>query len=128
VVGLTIDPVSLIDIRQHRLKIIGAGGVRVGENDYVDPEAVKAEILAAKRLCASRGWPVIDVTRRSIEETAATILQQMEMWHARRGAAENARRNAEEKAALRAPELSALGLPAAPPEDPAAAILGPGKP
>lgn len=85
VVGLTIDPVSLLDIRRNRLKIIGAGGVRQGENDYVDPEAVKAEILAAKRLCAARGWPVIDVTRRSIEETAALIMQQVELWHARRG-------------------------------------------
>lgn len=81
VVGLTIDPVSLIDIRRHRLKIIGAGGVRVGENEYVDPEAVRLEILAARRLCAAHGWPVIDVTRRSIEETAATVIQQVELWH-----------------------------------------------
>ncbi|MBY0336196.1 MAG: kinase/pyrophosphorylase [Acetobacteraceae bacterium] len=101
VVGLTIDPVSLLDIRRHRLRIIGAGGVRQGETDYVDPEAVKQEILAAKRLCASRGWPVIDVTRRSIEETAATILQQMELWR--------------QKHARAAPK----------PEDPAAGILGP---
>lgn len=85
VVGLTIDPISLIDIRRHRLNIIGAGGVRVGENQYVDPEAVKAEILAARRLCAAHGWPVIDVTRRSIEETAVTVMQQVELWHQRRG-------------------------------------------
>lgn len=101
VVGLTIDPVSLIDIRRHRLKIIGAGGVRVGENEYVDPDAVKQEILAARRLCAAHGWPVIDVTRRSIEETAATVMQQVELWHQRRG------QHAAE-----------------PPEDPAAKILG----
>jgi regulator of PEP synthase PpsR (kinase-PPPase family) len=130
VVGLTIDVNSLIDIRRHRLKIIGAGGVRVGENEYVDPEAVKAEILAAKRLCASRGWPVIDVTRRSIEETAATIIQQMEMWHSRRAGADRA---AAEGAAAKGadgqrPVSAALGLPAAPPEDPAAAILGAAKP
>jgi len=101
VVGLTIDPVSLLDIRRHRLRIIGGAGVRQGETDYVDPEAVRAEILASKRLCASRGWPVIDVTRRSIEETAATVIQQMELWHQRRG--DHARR---------------------PPEDPAAAVIG----
>ena len=41
-------------------------------------EAVKAELLWARRLCNSRGWPVVDVTRRSIEETAATVLQLME--------------------------------------------------
>ncbi|RVT99453.1 kinase/pyrophosphorylase [Rhodovarius crocodyli] len=85
VVGLTIDPKSLIDIRRTRLKIIGTGGVRQGETDYVNEEAVKAEIIAARRLCAQRGWPVIDVTRRSIEETAATIMQQMELWHKKRG-------------------------------------------
>ena len=101
VIGLTIDPLSLIDIRRNRLKIIGAGGVRQAETDYVDPEAVKAEILQAKRLCAARGWPIIDVTRRSIEETAALIMQQVELWHARRG---------DGKAPV--------------PEDPAAAVLG----
>ncbi|WP_037299492.1 pyruvate, water dikinase regulatory protein [Rubritepida flocculans] len=101
VVGLTIDPVALLEIRRHRLKMIGAEGVRVGENEYVDAEAVKAEILAAKRLCAARGWPVVDVTRRSIEETAATVIQQMELWHQRQGAQRSAR-----------------------PEDPAAAVIG----
>ncbi|WP_424810525.1 pyruvate, water dikinase regulatory protein [Roseococcus sp. YIM B11640] len=105
VVGLTIDPASLLDIRRHRLKIIGADGMRMGESEYVDPDSVKKEILAARRLCAARGWPVIDVTRRSIEETAATVLQQMELWHARQGV----HRNAD-------------------PEDPAAAILGRGAP
>jgi len=102
VVGLTIDPVSLIDIRRHRLKIIGAGGVRVGENEYVDPEAVRQEILAARRLCAANGWPVIDVTRRSIEETAATVMQQIGLWHQKRGNGSTT-----------------------PPHDPAATILGP---
>ncbi|MCW8088112.1 pyruvate, water dikinase regulatory protein [Sabulicella glaciei] len=101
VIGLTIDAGSLIDIRRNRLKIIGAGGVRQGENEYVDPDAVKAEILAARRLCSSRGWPVIDVTRRSIEETAALILQQVDLWHARRN-----------------------GTVTPKPEDPAAAIIG----
>jgi len=85
VVGLTIEAHALIEIRRHRLRLIGAAGVRQDSNDYIDPESVKAEILAARRLCAQRGWPVIDVTRRSIEETAATVLQLMEAWHARRG-------------------------------------------
>jgi len=84
IIGLTIDTEALIEIRRHRLRLIGAGGVRTDANDYVDPDAVKAEIVAARRLCVSRGWPVIDVTRRSIEETAATVLQLMEAWHQRR--------------------------------------------
>jgi regulator of PEP synthase PpsR (kinase-PPPase family) len=85
VVGLTIDPKSLIDIRRHRLKLIGAGAQagfsRTDNGDYVDFEAVEKELLWAKRLCAARGWPTIDVTRRSIEETAATVLKLMDAWH-----------------------------------------------
>jgi regulator of PEP synthase PpsR (kinase-PPPase family) len=87
VVGLTIDTNALIEIRRHRLRLIGAHGVKHDTTEYIDPEAVKAEILQARRLCNQHGWPVIDVTRRSIEETAATVLQLMEAWHVRRGAA-----------------------------------------
>jgi regulator of PEP synthase PpsR (kinase-PPPase family) len=47
---------------------------------YVDEDAVRAELGWAKRFCSSRGWPIVDVTRRSIEETAATILQLMDAW------------------------------------------------
>lgn len=100
VVGLTIDVQALIEIRRHRLKIIG-GGIRQNETDYINEDAVKAEILAARRLCSANGWPVVDVTRRSIEETAATVLQQMEIWYRKRGAQTEP-----------------------PPEDPAAAVLG----
>lgn len=84
VIGLNIETHALIEIRRHRLKLIGAHGVHHDATDYVDHEAVKAEIQAARRLCTQHGWPVIDVTRRSIEETAATVLQLMEAWHARR--------------------------------------------
>jgi regulator of PEP synthase PpsR (kinase-PPPase family) len=88
VIGLTLEDQALIEIRRHRLRLIGAGGqtgfARQGGSDYVDEDAVKKELLWARRLCTSRGWPVIDVTRRSIEETAATVLQLMEAWHRRR--------------------------------------------
>lgn len=88
IIGLTLDPMALIEIRRHRLKLIAAGTdtgkVRNEKTDYVDVESVRAELLWARRLCARRGWPVIDVTRRSIEETAATVLQLMEPWHDRR--------------------------------------------
>jgi regulator of PEP synthase PpsR (kinase-PPPase family) len=87
VIGLTIDSKSLIDIRRHRLRLIGTGAqpgfIRDGNGDYVDYEAVEKELLWAKRLCASHGWPTIDVTRRSIEETAATVLKLMDSWHTR---------------------------------------------
>ena len=91
VIGLTLDAASLIEIRRHRLKLIaqghGAGHMRQDSSDYVDMETVKSELLWARRLCTRRGWPVIDVTRRSIEETAATVLQLMQAWDARRSAA-----------------------------------------
>lgn len=87
VVGLTIDINALLEIRRHRLHVIGGGGgvIRTSETDYVDPDKVKEELLAARRLCAARGWPVINVTRRSIEETAVSVLQLMENWHRRHG-------------------------------------------
>jgi regulator of PEP synthase PpsR (kinase-PPPase family) len=92
VIGLTLDAAALIEIRRHRLKLIAAGVpggvVRQNSTEYVDEEAVRAELLWARRLCNSRRWPVIDVTRRSIEETAATVLQLMDAWHQRRKAAE----------------------------------------
>jgi [pyruvate, water dikinase]-phosphate phosphotransferase / [pyruvate, water dikinase] kinase len=97
VVGLTLEPPALIDIRRHRLRLIAsqdsAAMVRQNSGDYVDEDAVKAELLWARRLCNRRGWPVIDVTRRSIEETAATVLQLMDAWHARRGRAVDARKS-----------------------------------
>lgn len=94
VVGLTLDAEQLIEIRRHRLKLIaqghGAGVIRQEQGDYVDLESVKAELLWARRLCTRRGWPVVDVTRRSIEETAATVLQLMEAWRVRRDRAPRA--------------------------------------
>ncbi len=43
--------------------------------DYVDRETIAAEIAETRALCARHGWPIIDVTRRSIEETAAAIIR-----------------------------------------------------
>ncbi|WP_439816635.1 pyruvate, water dikinase regulatory protein [Zavarzinia sp. CC-PAN008] len=70
VVGLTTSPDRLVQIRRNRLLALNAQT----ETDYVDLEAVKREVADARRLFLRRGWPVIDVTRRSIEETAAAIL------------------------------------------------------
>jgi regulator of PEP synthase PpsR (kinase-PPPase family) len=47
------------------------------ETDYTDMDTVQGEIQDARRLYARRKWATIDVTRRSIEETAATILQML---------------------------------------------------
>lgn len=74
IVGLTIDPDRLIQIRRNRLLMMKQSD----ETDYVDVERVKEEITNARRMFLSYRWPIIDVTRRSIEETAAAILQLLE--------------------------------------------------
>ena len=71
VVGLTKDPSRLVQIRQNRMRQMTDGEQ---DSDYTDLEAVKREIAEARRLYAKQGWMVIDVTRRSIEETAAAVL------------------------------------------------------
>ena len=71
VVGIICGANQLIDIRRNRLKMIGGEE----KTDYIDPTVVADEVKYARRLFAQRGWPVIDVTRRSIEETAAAIIQ-----------------------------------------------------
>lgn len=73
VVGLTKDPTQLVHIRRNRLHMLS----HAEQTDYVDPEVVKKEVAMARRLCGEHGWPVIDVTRRSIEETAASIIQML---------------------------------------------------
>ena len=70
VVGLTTSPDRLIQIRRNRLLSLN----QAAETAYVDADAVGRELAFARRMFADRGWPVIDVTRRSIEETAAAII------------------------------------------------------
>ncbi len=70
VVGLIVAPDRLIHIRKNRLLSLQ----EETETSYVDLDSVRAEIAIARRLFAEKGWPVIDVTRRSIEETAAAVL------------------------------------------------------
>jgi len=70
VVGLTKDPERLLQIRRNRLRLLHQDE----SSDYVDPERVREELAAVRRLCAEHRWPMIDVSRRSIEETAAAIL------------------------------------------------------
>ena len=70
IVGLNKDPKRLVEIRRQRLKLLDQD-----ENtDYVDFEAVSKEINDARRLYSKHNWPVINVSRKSIEETAAQII------------------------------------------------------
>jgi regulator of PEP synthase PpsR (kinase-PPPase family) len=70
VVGLKVSPDRLIAIRRNRLLSLNADA----ESEYVDEDAVREEVTDANRLFERQGWAVIDVTRRSIEETAAAVL------------------------------------------------------
>lgn len=71
VVGLFASPERIVQIRENRILSLNA---TQDKSSYVDRTAVTEEITASRRLFASRNWPIIDVTRRSIEETAASII------------------------------------------------------
>src|SRR3954454_962820 len=71
VVGLYASPERIVQIRQNRL--LGLNAHR-DDDLYVDRQAVAEEIAFSRRLCARYNWPSIDVTRRSIEETAAAVM------------------------------------------------------
>ena len=70
IVGLTTSPDRLVQVRRNRLLSLN----QTPETDYVDQDRVKQEVAFARRIFADNEWPVIDVTRRSIEESAAAIL------------------------------------------------------
>jgi [pyruvate, water dikinase]-phosphate phosphotransferase / [pyruvate, water dikinase] kinase len=70
IVGLVASPERIVQIRQNRLLSLRADD----DTSYVDRDAVAEEIAFSRRLCTRHNWPMIDVTRRSIEETAAAIL------------------------------------------------------
>jgi regulator of PEP synthase PpsR (kinase-PPPase family) len=71
IIGLVINPEKLVQIRQTRLASIGQDV----DTDYIDIEAVKAEVAESRKLFAKLNCSVIDVTKRSVEETAAKIIQ-----------------------------------------------------
>ena len=78
IVGLIVSAERLVLVRQNRIETLHA----MMDSLYVDPVAVTEEIVQSRKLFAHHGWPVIDVTRRSIEETAAAII---DLYKAHRG-------------------------------------------
>jgi len=72
VVGLYASPERIVQIRENRLL-----GLKAHRDDdrYIDKVAVAEEVAFSRRLCATHNWPSIDVTRRSIEETAAAVMR-----------------------------------------------------
>ncbi|MEW4449353.1 pyruvate, water dikinase regulatory protein [Qipengyuania sp. JC766] len=85
IVGLTTAPERLVQIRRNRLLSLNEGT----QTSYVDSERVRNEVQYARRLFADNGWPVIDVTRRSIEETAAAVIR----LHNERGSGDGSRKS-----------------------------------
>jgi len=75
IIGLVASPDRIVEIRTNRLKGLSA----TGRSNYTDQTSVRDEIRDAKRLFSRRGFPVIDVSRRSIEETAAQIINLYKM-------------------------------------------------
>lgn len=71
VVGLYATPERIVQIRKNRL--LGLKAYR-DDDKYIDPQSVAEEVAVSRRLCARHNWPSIDVSRRSIEETAAAVL------------------------------------------------------
>lgn len=71
VVGLIASPERIAEIRRNRVMTFNDGRLQ----DYVDKERIKEELAFTRRLCHRHGWPVIDVSRSSIEETAAAIIR-----------------------------------------------------
>ena len=70
VVGLTTAPERLVQVRRNRLLSLQ----QTPDTAYVNADSVTSEVQYARRMFADNGWPVIDVTRRSIEETAAAVI------------------------------------------------------
>jgi len=70
IVGLWVTPDRLVQVRRNRLVSMGEGR----DNSYIDPDTVREEINATRRLFEQNDWPTIDVSRRSIEETAAAVI------------------------------------------------------
>ena len=70
VIGLTVSPDRLVQIRRNRIDNLNADQ----GSTYTDQDAVRDETVKARRAFERRGWPTIDVTRRSVEETAAAIV------------------------------------------------------
>jgi regulator of PEP synthase PpsR (kinase-PPPase family) len=74
IVCLVASADRISEVRRNRMMVLADRNI----DDYIDRTVITAEIAFSRKLCAKHGWPVIDVTRRSIEETAATIIRLMQ--------------------------------------------------
>ena len=75
IIGLVADPERLADIRRNRVAIMKDSNLK----DYTNLDFIRKEVDDSKTLFKKNNWPTIDVTRRSVEETAASILKIIEI-------------------------------------------------
>ena len=75
IVGLVADPERLADIRRNRVAIMNDHNLK----EYTNLDSIKKEVNVSKNIFKRNNWPIIDVTRRSVEETAASILKIIEI-------------------------------------------------
>ncbi len=75
IVGLTVDPERLIEIRKTRMNTLN----EVRGKNYTDLKKINEEVEMSKKTFQKYKWPVIDVTRKSVEETAASIIKMYEI-------------------------------------------------
>ncbi len=71
VIGLTVEPPRLLDIRKNRMNFMN----EKRPNSYTDIEKIQLEVEIAKNLFKKYNWPIIDVSRKSVEETAASVIK-----------------------------------------------------
>ena len=77
VVGLTAEPLRLLDIRKNRMNFMN----EKRSNSYTDIEKIKLELETAKKIFKKNNWPVIDITRKAVEETAASVIKIYDIIH-----------------------------------------------
>ncbi len=77
VFALVVAGATLVEVRRSRMRALQASA----QLRYADPEAVEAELQQARRLFRERGWRIVDITDRAVEENAARIIELHEGWH-----------------------------------------------
>ena len=77
VIGLTVEPSRLLDIRKNRINFANEKKL----SSYTDIEKIRSELKMAKNIFKKNSWPIIDVTRKSVEETAASVIKIYDIIH-----------------------------------------------